>query len=91
MKLFLEDQSTYQLHKPAKKKFAFRKTMASYVDQQWQADLVDMQAFEKQNKGYKYILTVIDVFSRFAWAMPLKTKRGEVKDLFFYYAPEDSV
>jgi hypothetical protein len=33
MKLFLEDQSTYQLHKPSKKKFTLRKTMASYVDQ----------------------------------------------------------
>jgi transposase InsO family protein len=49
-----------------------------------------MQAFEKQNNGYKYILTVIDVFSRFAWALPLKTKRGEVKNLFFKIFEKDT-
>jgi hypothetical protein len=48
---FLEDQSTYTLHKPAIRKFKFRKTMASYVNQQWQADLGDMQKFAKKNNG----------------------------------------
>jgi IS30 family transposase len=57
--------------------------MVSYIDQQWQADLVDMQKFEKNNNHYKYILTVIDIFSRFAWVKPLKSKRGdEVTDVF---------
>ena len=83
IKKFLDNLPTYQLHKPAVKKFTFRKTMVSYSDQQWQADLVDMQKFVKSNKGYKYILTVVDIFSRYAWAFPLKSKRGEeVKDLF---------
>ena len=57
--------------------------MVSYTDQQWQADLVDMQTFEKENKGYRYILTVIDIFSRYAWALPIKSKRREdVRDAF---------
>lgn len=83
IKNFLEKQPTYTLHKPSIKKFPFRKTMVSYVDQQWQADLVDMQKFEKSNEDYKYILTVVDIFSRYAWAKPLKRKTGvEVRDLF---------
>jgi IS30 family transposase len=57
--------------------------MVSYVDQQWQADLVEMQKYANKNIDYKYILTVIDVFSRFAFAHPLKSKRGmEVRNLF---------
>ena len=83
LKDFLANLPTFQLHKPITEKFPFRKTMVSYVDQQWQADLVDLQKYEKDNKGFRYILTVTDLFSRYSWALPLKTKRGEeVKDLF---------
>jgi hypothetical protein len=45
IKTFLEKQPTYTLHKPIIKRFPFRKTMVSSIDQQWQADLVDMQKF----------------------------------------------
>ena len=45
------------------------------IDSQWQADLADMQQISSHNRGYKYILTVIDILSRFAWAEPLKSKR----------------
>ena len=40
----------------------------------WSADLVDRQAFSSFNKGFKYILTIIDVFSKYAWAVPIKDK-----------------
>ena len=43
-------------------------------DEIWSANLVNMQAFSSFNKGFKYILTVIDVFSRYAWAVPIKDK-----------------
>jgi hypothetical protein len=46
----------------------------SHIDEQWQADLVDMQEYSKQNGGFKYILTVIDVLSKYLWAIPLKSK-----------------
>ncbi|WP_375669948.1 DDE-type integrase/transposase/recombinase, partial [Bartonella sp. CL29QHWL] len=83
VKEFLETLPTHQLHKPAIKKFTFRKTMVSYIDQQWQADLVDMQKFESKNKGFRFILTVIDLFSRFSWALAVKSKRGEeIRDAF---------
>ena len=44
------------------------------MDEQWQADLVDMQSFARGNKGIKFLLTVIDVLSKRAWAVPLKNK-----------------
>ena len=43
-------------------------------DEIWSADLVDMQAFSSFNKGFKYIFTVIDVFSKYAWAVQIKDK-----------------
>ena len=43
-------------------------------DDIWSANLVGMQAFSSFNKGFKYILTVIDVFSKYAWAVPMKDK-----------------
>ena len=41
------------------------------------ADLIDMQAFSKDNKGIKYLLTVIDIFSKFVWIIPLKRETGQ--------------
>ena len=43
-------------------------------DDIWAADLIDMQAFSKDNNGIKYLLTVIDIFSKFVWIVPLKRK-----------------
>ena len=47
-----------------------------YIDEQWQIDLVDMSKLSKANKGFKYLMVVIDVFSKYAWLEPLKTKTG---------------
>ena len=44
------------------------------INEQFVMDLVDMQKLAKYNKGYKYLLTVIDVLSKFAWVEPLKSK-----------------
>ena len=43
----------------------------------WTADLVDMSTFSRSNKGYKYLWTVIDVFSKYGWIVPVKTKTGK--------------
>src|SRR5271156_827290 len=74
VKDWLRGQSTYSLHKPARKRYGTRKYITSGMNHQWQADLVDMQEYAKCNDGYKYILTVIDMFSRRAWAEPVKSK-----------------
>ena len=47
------------------------------IDDQWQCDLMDMQAIAKYNNGNRYVLTVIDILSRYGWARPLKSKRGK--------------
>ena len=65
-----------ELHKPIKRKFKNTGVIASRLDEIWSADLVFMDKLSKWNKGYKYILTVIHVFSKFAWAYPLKNKTG---------------
>jgi transposase InsO family protein len=63
-----------ELHKPARKNYPRRKMIMKAIDDLWQIDLVEMQKFSKINKGYKYILTIICVFSKFAWAVPVKRK-----------------
>ena len=47
------------------------------IDEIWAADLIDMQALSKDNNGIKYLLTVIDIFSKFVWIFPLKRKTGQ--------------
>jgi transposase InsO family protein len=71
---FLTDQQTYSLHKPTRRTFKRNFTYVSGIDKQWQADLADMQLLSRYNKGNKYILTCIDVFSKYAWAIPVQSK-----------------
>ena len=83
LKEFLLEQPTYTIHKKLIQKYETRKTMVSYNDQQWQADLIDMKNLEKYNKGYFWILNVIDILSRYAWSIPIKNKSGiEVTNAF---------
>ena len=63
-----------ELHKPIKKKFKKRYVFVRNVDDIWAADLIDLRAHSKVNGGYKYVLMVIDVFSKYGWGVPLKTK-----------------
>ena len=73
---WLAGQDAYTLHKPVRRVFPRRKTIVGGIDHQWQADLIDTQRLKKDNDGYNYILTIIDVLSKFAWAVPLKNKTG---------------
>ena len=51
--------------------------MVSGPNEIWSADLIDMKEFSNNNnKGYNYLLNVIDIFSKYAWSIPLKTKTG---------------
>ena len=56
--------------------FRRRKVVVNDIDEIWAADLVDMQSFSKFNNGIKYLLMVIDVFSKYGWIVPLKSKTG---------------
>ena len=65
-----------ELHKPVRKKFQKRFVFVWKAKDIFAADLIDLRSHSKQNSGYKYILMVIDVFSKFGWAVPLKSKTG---------------
>ncbi len=73
---WLKSQDTYTLHRPRIKNFQRNRVYSSGIDDNWQIDLCDMRALEKENKGVNYILTVIDVFSKFAFVRLLKNKKG---------------
>lgn len=82
---WLELQPSYTLHKPARRQYTRNKVLVSYIDEQWQADLVDLQSLSKYNDNYRYLLTCIDIFSKYAWAIPLKTKHSKnIIDAFDY-------
>lgn len=73
---WLQSQDTYTLHKPVCRRFQRNKYVVDNIDDLWQADLNDVKHIKKQNDGFNYILTVIDVFSKFAWALPIRSKTG---------------
>ena len=65
-----------EIHKPIIRKFKKRKMYSSFRDNIWGVDLADMQSLSKYNKGIKYLLCAIDLFSRYAWVIPLKDRKG---------------
>lgn len=71
------------MHKPKRVHYERSKVILNEIDDVWGADLVEMQKYAKVNNGYRYLLTVIDCFSKYAWAIPLKDKKGKtVVDAF---------
>lgn len=81
-------QQAKELHKPFKSKFPRRRVLVFKLNDTFTADLVDMIEWNKENDGYKYILNVMDVFSRYAWSRPLKNKDSKsvlnaLKDIIY--------
>ena len=76
-KKWLLSQDTYTLHKPVRFKFTRRKVLAFGIGDLMQCDLVDMSKYSKYNRGIKYLLTCIDVFSKYAYVIPLKNKNAD--------------
>jgi hypothetical protein len=67
IRLRLQKQDTYTLHKPVRYRFKRNRVIVGAIDEQWEVDLVIMDSISKYNNGIKYILTVIDVLSKYAW------------------------
>ena len=65
-----------ELHKPIIRKFNKRKVYSQFKDNIWGVDLADMQSLSRKSKGIKYLLCVIDLFSKYAFVIPLKDKKG---------------
>lgn len=83
VKEFLAKQDAYTLHKPVRKKFPTRRVYVTFMDEQWEIDLIDLSKIAKYNDKNRYILSVIDVLSKHAWAEPIKSKSADdVLDAF---------
>lgn len=73
---WLAGEDAYTLHKTAPLKYERSRVFVYGIDMQFQADLVDMTAYSKENDNYKFLLTCIDLFSKYAWVRALKHKSG---------------
>ena len=71
-------QLANELHKPIIRKFRKRKVYSSFKDNIWGVDLADMQLINKSNKGIRYLLCSIDLFSNHAFVVPFKDKKGTI-------------
>ena len=71
----VSEQLSEELHKPVIKKFKRRKVYARFKDNIWAADLSEMESLSSKNKNVKYLLYVIDVFTKYAWIKTLKEKK----------------
>ena len=92
VKKWLSGEITYTLHKQPRKNFKRNKIIVSHIDEQWEADLVDMKEFVRENDGNNYILTVIDCFSKFAFVRLIRVKTGleitkAFKDILIHRKP----
>ena len=65
-----------ELHKPISRKFEGRKVYSAFRDNVWGADWADMQLLSKFNKGFRFLLCIIDIYSKYTWVIPLKDKKG---------------
>lgn len=80
---WLRSQPTYTLHKQKRQRFKTSRYYVRKPNLQFQADLVDYSKFASHNRGYKFMLMIMDLFTRQAWAFPMKSKSGkEVAAIF---------
>ena len=80
---FTMENLTQELNKPSINKFERQKIIINHINEIHSTDLVDMSQYSKMNKGYKYIFTNIDVFSKIAYAYPIKSKKiQDIKPCF---------
>ena len=70
------EQLAEELHKPIIKKFKKIKVYSAFKDNIWGAGLADMQLISKFNKGFRFLLCAINIFSKYAWVVPLKHEKG---------------
>ena len=68
-------QLAKEFHKPIIRNFKKRTIYSGFKDNIWGSDLADMQLISKFNKGFRFLLCVMDIFSKYAWVVPLKIKK----------------
>ena len=89
---WLMKQDAYTLHKPVRRNFKRNRVIVGGIDELWQMDLADMQSLKEYNDGYRYMLVSIDVFSKYAWLVPIKSKTGPaLVEAFKVILPDDNI
>jgi hypothetical protein len=73
---YLESQDAYRMHRIVRKRFPCNAYDVNIILDLWQSDLLDLQSFAKHNNNYRFVLSVIDVFSKYLHLVPLKSKTG---------------
>ena len=71
-----DQQLAKELRKPIIRTFNKRKVHSNFIDNIWGAILTDMQLISNFEKGFRFLLCVTDIFSKYAWIIPLKDKKG---------------
>ena len=80
---WLKSQDTFTLHRNVRKNFIRNRYFVTNIDELWQCDLMVVSNLAVTNNDTNYLLTVIDVFSKFLWVIPLRRKSGiEIKQAF---------
>ena len=72
----LRKSLAFTLYRPPRRWFKMAPVMVLNIDQQWVADLVEMQRYWRQNRGVRYLLTVVHALSKYAWVCTIKRKMG---------------
>ena len=75
---YLRSEQAYTLHRPASRRFTGNHIYLAMIDAKWQADLADMHGIARQNGGMRYFFTLIDVYFKFAWAVPVHSQNAKV-------------
>ena len=89
---FLSGEFAYTLHRRIVRKYERNPVVANFHTELAQADLIDVARYARENDGHRYILTLLDVFSKYAYAVPLKSKAGAdmaraLETIFHTYRP----
>ena len=71
---WLDQQNVFTLHKPAIRAFKRNHYIVTNIDDVWETDIIDLKAYKLNNNQFSYLLTIIDIFTKYAWVVPLKTK-----------------
>ena len=79
----VNEEVDLELHKPVIRKFRLR-VYVRFKDDIWVADLAEMGSLSSKNQGVQYLLSSVDVFTKYAWVKPLKDKKAKTVLLWFY-------
>ena len=77
IKQFVSDKRSYSVQKRVRRNFKINRVVVKEIYAQWDADLMHIGNISKYNKGFQYVLVIIDVFSRFLFTHPLKNKKAK--------------